>query len=219
MVITEEYVIPDALVGLRRNDDMLQSFYLDLFTDGGDMRDRHYTLTGSSGSVAAWKQQIQGDIRRANQTGGIGGIGGDSGGGQTAVEVMVPGNKVGLVIGKGGETIRQLQRRGGVKMVIIQDDNIPSAHEKPLRISHDPHKCQRAKEMVLELLAEREITGGAGGSGMGGPGGPGPHGGPVLRGTGYGVQYGGQYGVSSQQQGGARHGKRRQGGWGGYTQQ
>ena len=51
-----------------------------------------------------------------------------------------------------------LKRRGGVKMVIIQDDNIPSAHEKPLRISHDPHKCQRAKEMVLELLAEREIT-------------------------------------------------------------
>ena len=42
-------------------------------------------------------------------------------------------------------------------MVIIQDDNIPSAHEKPLRISGDPHKCQRAKEMVLELLAEREM--------------------------------------------------------------
>ena len=36
-------------------------------------------------------------------------MGGGSGGGQTAVEVMVPGNKVGLVIGKGGETIRQLQ--------------------------------------------------------------------------------------------------------------
>ena len=42
-------------------------------------------------------------------------------------------------------------------MVVIQDDNIPSAHEKPLRISGDPHKCQQAKEMVLELLAEREV--------------------------------------------------------------
>ena len=29
--------------------------------------------------------------------------------GDSVVEVMVPGNKVGLVIGKGGETIRQLQ--------------------------------------------------------------------------------------------------------------
>ena len=39
----------------------------------------------------------------------MGGMGGGSGGGQTAVEVMVPGNKVGLVIGKGEETIRKLQ--------------------------------------------------------------------------------------------------------------
>ena len=50
-----------------------------------------------------------------------------------------------------------LKIRSEVKMVIIQDDNIPSVHEKPLRICGDPHKCQRAKEMVLELLAEREM--------------------------------------------------------------
>ena len=28
------------------------SYYLDMFTDGGDMPDRQYTLTGSLGSVA-----------------------------------------------------------------------------------------------------------------------------------------------------------------------
>ena len=42
-------------------------------------------------------------------------------------------------------------------MVLIRDDNIPSTHEKPLRISGDSQKCQRAKEMVLELLAEGEM--------------------------------------------------------------
>ena len=42
-------------------------------------------------------------------------------------------------------------------MEMIQDDNIPSAHVKPLRISGDPQKCQRVKEMVLELLAEGEM--------------------------------------------------------------
>lgn len=42
-------------------------------------------------------------------------------------------------------------------MVMIQDSNIPSANEKPLRISGDPQKCQRAKEMVLDLLAEKEM--------------------------------------------------------------
>lgn len=42
-------------------------------------------------------------------------------------------------------------------MVMIQDSNVPTAVEKPLRISGDPQKCQRAKEMVLDLLAEKEM--------------------------------------------------------------
>lgn len=29
--------------------------------------------------------------------------------GQNVIEMLIPGNKVGLIIGKGGETIRQLQ--------------------------------------------------------------------------------------------------------------
>lgn len=37
------------------------------------------------------------------------------------IEIMVPGSKVGLVIGKGGETIKTLQEKTGAKMVIIQD--------------------------------------------------------------------------------------------------
>lgn len=36
-------------------------------------------------------------------------------------EIMVPGSKVGLVIGKGGETIKMLQEKTGAKMVIIQE--------------------------------------------------------------------------------------------------
>ena len=36
-------------------------------------------------------------------------------------ELMIPGGKVGLVIGKGGDTIKQLQEKTGAKMVIIQD--------------------------------------------------------------------------------------------------
>lgn len=30
---------------------------------------------------------------------------------QGGIEMMIPGNKVGLIIGKGGETIKQLQVR------------------------------------------------------------------------------------------------------------
>lgn len=41
--------------------------------------------------------------------GGGGGNGGMYGDMQTVVEMLIPGNKVGLIIGKGGETIKVLQ--------------------------------------------------------------------------------------------------------------
>lgn len=54
---------------------------------------------------------------------------------------MVPGPKVGLIIGKGGETIKQLQEKSGAKMVVIQDG--PSQeNEKPLRITGEPQKVE-----------------------------------------------------------------------------
>ena len=46
------------------------------------------------------------------------------GGGQGGLfEIMVPGNKVGLIIGKGGETIKMLQEQTGAKVIIIQVNN------------------------------------------------------------------------------------------------
>lgn len=40
--------------------------------------------------------------------------------GSNIFEMIVPGDKVGLIIGKGGETIKQLQEATGAKMVIVQ---------------------------------------------------------------------------------------------------
>ncbi|KAL2732141.1 far upstream element-binding protein 3 isoform X1 [Vespula squamosa] len=37
------------------------------------------------------------------------------------VEIMIPDPKVGLIIGKGGETIKQLHEKSGAKMVVIQE--------------------------------------------------------------------------------------------------
>lgn len=93
--------------------------------------------------------------------GGPAGPGGPMGGGapgRNFVEIMIPGPKVGLIIGKGGETIKQLQERSGAKMVVIQDG--PSQeHEKPLRISGDPQKVEFAKQLVYDLIAEKEMQG------------------------------------------------------------
>ncbi|KAL1115476.1 hypothetical protein AAG570_007506 [Ranatra chinensis] len=68
---------------------------------------------------------------------------------------MIPGPKVGLIIGKGGETIKTLQEKSGAKMVVIQEGPNQEA-EKPLRITGDPQKVEHAKTLVYELLAEKE---------------------------------------------------------------
>lgn len=66
-----------------------------------------------------------GDITMSSSSGGMMGHPG-------FVEIMIPGPKVGLIIGKGGETIKQLQEKSGAKMVVIQEG--PSQEqEKPLR--------------------------------------------------------------------------------------
>lgn len=69
---------------------------------------------------------------------------------------MVPGPKVGLIIGKGGETIKQLQEKSGAKMVVIQDGP-NQEQEKPLRISGEHSKVEYAKQLVYDLIAEKEM--------------------------------------------------------------
>ena len=48
-------------------------------------------------------------------------------------------------------------------MVMIQDSNQPSNQDKPLRITGEPSRVAQAKEMVFDLLAEKETQ--AAGSG------------------------------------------------------
>ncbi|KAL1513594.1 hypothetical protein ABEB36_002988 [Hypothenemus hampei] len=99
------------------------------------------------------------DLKPLNSGGiGSGGPSRMSGGpgGRNSIEIMLPGPKVGLIIGKGGETIKQLQEKSGAKMVVIQDG--PGQElEKPLVISGDPQKVEYAKSLVYELIAEKEM--------------------------------------------------------------
>ena len=67
--------------------------------------------------------------------------------------MLIPAERVGLIIGKGGETISSLQMQTGAKLQMVQDD--PHAREKPLLISGAPEAVARARHMVLELISER----------------------------------------------------------------
>merc|ERR1719312_1486211 len=94
----------------------------------------------------------------------------NQGGGQPGLfELMVPGHKVGLIIGKGGETIKMLQEQTGAKIVIIQE-NSDHADEKPMRITGPPDAVQMAQARIMELLnqMDQRQANGYGGRGRGG---------------------------------------------------
>uniref|UniRef100_A0A3Q2NXJ1 Far upstream element (FUSE) binding protein 1 n=1 Tax=Fundulus heteroclitus TaxID=8078 RepID=A0A3Q2NXJ1_FUNHE len=120
--------------------------------DSGGMPDRSVTLTGGPESIQAAKRLLTEIVEKGRPAPAFHH---NDGPGMTVQEIMVPASKAGLVIGKGGETIKSLQERAGVKMVMIQDGPQNTGADKPLRISGDPFKVQQAKEMVMELIREQ----------------------------------------------------------------
>ena len=103
---------------------------------------RKCTLTGSLEAIAMAKSLIEQVISVENEKAAArvsGGADGPAGiGFQSAptgsFEMMIPGNLVARIIGKGGEVIKALQLETGAKIVIIQDSR-EYALEKPLRIT------------------------------------------------------------------------------------
>lgn len=82
------------------------------------------------------------------------------------LDMMIPGQKVGLIIGKGGDTIRRLQEDSGAKITIFQRQGDPSEVEKQLRIIGEPRATDRCKQMILDLMHEKDsgrLGGGRGG--------------------------------------------------------
>ena len=119
---------------------------------------RVLNLWGSDESAPAKKltEGIIANVGQGRGGGGGGGVGGvplGTGGG--FFEMMIPGHKVGLVIGKGGETIKQIQEQTGATLIIIQDSN-QQAEQKPMRITGAPESVERAKAEVFKILNQQE---------------------------------------------------------------
>lgn len=192
---------------------------IQMASDSGGANERTCTLTGTKAAIGKAKELIGQIINQRGDVPGMGppgegmggrgpgpgpggpmmggsapgGPGGPGSGGEVTLEMKIPGPKVGLIIGKGGETIRQLQEKAGVKMVVVQDTPAPEM-EKPLRITGEGSRCEHAKQLISDLLGERDqpfhpgmgrgrgapfgnefgggAGGGTGGSGGGAGGGP-----------------------------------------------
>uniref|UniRef100_A0A8C9YAC3 KH-type splicing regulatory protein n=1 Tax=Sander lucioperca TaxID=283035 RepID=A0A8C9YAC3_SANLU len=127
--------------------------------DSGGLPDRRVSLTGSPDSIQNAKGLLDEIVSRGRGTPPSSYHESTNGQNGTVHEMMIPAGKAGLVIGKGGETIKQLQERAGVKMILIQDASQGPNVDKPLRIIGEPYKVQQAQEMVQEILRERDHGG------------------------------------------------------------
>jgi far upstream element-binding protein len=67
-----------------------------------------------------------------------------------SVSILIPGNKVGLIIGKGGETITSLQSKSGAK--IILDSQERTSNDKTVTIQGSPAAIAKAKELIKEVI-------------------------------------------------------------------
>lgn len=109
---------------------------------------------------------------RGRGRGGFGGQWGGPGGeygAQHTEFVPVPANKCGLIIGKGGETIKQINAQTGAQCEI--DKNAPpEAREKNFIIRGDPTAVEKAKQMIMEKIGMQPSNGSYGGSYGGGGG-------------------------------------------------
>lgn len=126
--------------------------------------------------------------------GGMGGGGGVSGApGNVLIEMKIPNERVGMVIGKGGSNIRELQAQTRTRIQLPPE---PDPGSMPLvrsvRIEGLPANCEQAKAQITAMLSAMPGTVdlARGSMGMGGPG----YGGGMGGGGGYGGGMGGGYG-------------------------
>ncbi|GAB2292913.1 hypothetical protein Dimus_027142 [Dionaea muscipula] len=72
------------------------------------------------------------------------------------VEIQVPNDKVGYIIGKGGETIKSLQTRSGARIQLIPQHAIDGDQLKGriVRVSGDRKQIELARELIKEVMTQ-----------------------------------------------------------------
>ncbi|XP_041760358.1 far upstream element-binding protein 3-like isoform X1 [Coregonus clupeaformis] len=160
-VMTEDFKVPDRMVGfiIGRGGEQITRIQLEsgckiqIASESGGMMDRACSLTGTPESIEQAKRMLGQIVDRCRNGPGFHS---EAESNSSVQEMLIPASKVGLVIGRGGDTIKQLQERIGVKMMMIQDGPMPTGADKPLRITGDPYKVQQARELVIEIIRDKD---------------------------------------------------------------
>lgn len=72
---------------------------------------------------------------------------------QNAYIISVPNECVGLIIGKGGEIIRQLQQESGAKIQVAKKE-IQNTGVRNVFIDGPPERYEAAKKMIENIVEE-----------------------------------------------------------------
>ncbi|XP_043709009.1 far upstream element-binding protein 1-like [Telopea speciosissima] len=80
----------------------------------------------------------------------------------TNKKIEIPNGKVGVIIGKGGDTIKYLQLQSGARIQVTKDTEAdPYAQTREVELCGTPEQISRAEQLIKDVLAETD----AGGSG------------------------------------------------------
>ncbi|KAL7166440.1 hypothetical protein ACSBR2_037169 [Camellia fascicularis] len=122
---------------------------------------RMVELVGTPDQIAKAEQLIH-DVLSEAEAGASGlasrRVTGQLPGGEQFV-MKIPNNKVGLVIGKGGETIKNMQARSGARIQVIPLHLPPgdTSTERTLQIDGTSEQIEAAKQLVAEVTSENRL--------------------------------------------------------------
>jgi far upstream element-binding protein len=71
--------------------------------------------------------------------------------GENSIQIMVPDRTVGLIIGRGGETIRDLQERSGCHVNIVGENKSVNGL-RPVNLIGTEAAAAKAKELIMEVV-------------------------------------------------------------------
>jgi far upstream element-binding protein len=116
------------------------------------------TIEGEELSVSEAKSRIDDIVHGSGAINLL--IGGAVTTGHQTIYITVPNHRVGLVIGKGGETIRNLQDRTGAKINVCKDGEIETPpNMKTVVVNGPPHCIQMAQLLIDEIVSGHSYAG------------------------------------------------------------
>ncbi|KAF2316600.1 hypothetical protein GH714_041941 [Hevea brasiliensis] len=78
----------------------------------------------------------------------------------TSKKITIPNGKVGVVIGKGGETIKHIQLQSGAKIQITKDqDANPHSLTRDVELMGTSEQISRAEELINDVITETDVGG------------------------------------------------------------